>query len=161
MNPRIHSSLRSNSGSVEKSHMPEASPGAPACASGFSQESPRATSGGSRFDQPLGQWYQLDAASTPPSTVMSAPVTYDDRSEARKATQAATSSGRPIRPSGTVTALLVVSSGVSRSAGNAPTATPFGVGIWSGATQLTRIPSPASSSARQRENCATAAFIAA
>src|SRR6266487_3215759 len=40
-------------------------------------------------------------AVSPPSTAQTAPVTYAASSEARNAMTAATSSGRPIRPSGT------------------------------------------------------------
>ena len=41
-------------------------------------------------------------ASAPPSTTIVVPVTYAPPAEARNAITAATSSGRPSRPSGTV-----------------------------------------------------------
>src|SRR5262249_29767533 len=80
-------------------------------------------------------------ASRPPSTVYEAPVTNEASSEARNATTAATSSGRPMRPIG-----CAPTTSRSASAGSSWLSTYTricSVSMNPGATQLTRTPSPA------------------
>jgi RNA polymerase sigma-70 factor, ECF subfamily len=76
-------------------------------------------------------------AVSPPSTVHTAPVTYDASSEARNAITAATSSGRPMRPSG------IVASSAARCAASLRHQSFIGVSVTPGKTPLTRMPTAA------------------
>jgi RNA polymerase sigma-70 factor, ECF subfamily len=81
--------------------------------------------------------YLDQTAVSPPSTVQTAPVTYDASSEARNAITAATSSGRPIRPSG------IVASSAARCAASLRHQSFIGVSVIPGRTPLTRMPAAA------------------
>src|SRR5438270_538308 len=99
---------------------------------------------------PSGKRRQPPDAHVPPSTCRVVPVTKRDRAPARYTAAPATSSTCPDSPSGAV----VVTDAPSRG----PTP---GVGIRSGAMQLTLIRRSPSSRARLRVRFSTAAFWAA
>jgi hypothetical protein len=82
----------------------------------------------------------------PPSTRKAAPVTNDASSDARKATQLATSRAVPIRPSGATAAYSASTAAGSWAA--SMNARVSGVSMIPGQTQLTRMPRGASSTAR-------------
>jgi RNA polymerase sigma-70 factor (ECF subfamily) len=81
--------------------------------------------------------YLDQTAVSPPSTVHTAPVTYEASSDARKAMTAATSSGRPMRPSG------IAASSRARCAESLRHQSFIGVSVIPGKTPLTRIPAAA------------------
>lgn len=95
----------------------------------------------------------------PPSTGSTTPVIKDACSEASCVIAHATSSGRPIRPSG-VWAVCHSRTAAIRSGDN-PWCFPIGVSIAPGATATTRTPRGASSTAQLRVRSSRAAFVAA
>src|SRR5246127_875184 len=95
---------------------------------------------------------------SPPSTLISTPVTYDASAEARNATTPATSSGSPNRFIGTFSLISFAKS--SRASWDRPVRPNIGVTIGPGATALTRILRSTSSAAAVRANDRRAAFVA-
>jgi RNA polymerase sigma-70 factor (ECF subfamily) len=93
-------------------------------------------------------------AVSPPSTVHTAPVTYDASPEARNAMTAATSSGRPMRPRGTS------ASSRARSSGSWRHESFIGVSVMPGKTPLTRMASAARSAAMTRMSPTSPALLA-
>src|ERR671930_2526651 len=104
-----------------------------------------------------GQLNQPAEAKVPPSGWSVVPVTYDDRPEARNTTQPDTSVGTPTRPMGTAMRAPTGSPSDDESAEMSPM---LGVGVMSGATLLTLMPSGATSRARLRAKWATPALAA-
>src|SRR6266849_5138184 len=114
-----------------------------------------------------GHWPPLRVLSTaraiqicpiPPSTLISTPVMYDASCEAKNATVAATSSGCPNRFIGTFATISLANS--SKASFGSPVLPKIGVTIGPGATVLTRMPRPASSTAAVRAKERSAAFVA-
>src|SRR4051794_9540589 len=96
-------------------------------------------------------------ASVPPSTYSTEPTTSDAASESRKAIGAATSSGRPSRPSAEGYA-----SDSGPKTGSAASCSVIAVATLPGATELRRIPAPAHSRVTpvRRAHQASAALVA-
>ena len=90
----------------------------------------------------------------PPSTGMTAPVTQAARGSTSWAIHQASSSGSPMRPNATVE----VNSSWTLSI-SSPRVSRIGVAQGPGAMAFTRIPSEASSAARQRVRCSIAALV--
>src|SRR5204862_6296218 len=96
----------------------------------------------------------------PPSALHAAPVTYEARSEQRKAITEAISSGSASRPSGRPAPTFASTSPRSPCwSARPPSPSHASVAVGPGVTALQRIPSFAYRSATRRENESNAAFI--